>query len=511
MTDSVASTNQSGRDYKSARIEDRLFINGEFVPSLSGKKFDVSNPNNEKIVASVYEAGAEDVDVAVQAAKTAFPAWSALSAAERANYLNLLADAVEKNVEELSYLEAISMGKPCVGDSMCSLAQIALEQRLICTVFNAMAVQMLRYFASKALDIQGDTSLNTANFVNMSWRQPFGVCGAIIPWNVPLTALIQKIAPALAAGNTMVLKSSERSPLSSLLFGRLANDAGLPKGVLNILSGYGRPCGEAIARHMDIRKVSFTGSVIAGRAIKKAAAESNLKNVTLELGGKSPLVIFEDADLAKAAPAAAFSILCNSGQACIASSRVYVHADIAEKFIEEMKRAMIEFGRSGDACEAGTKRGPLADKVQFERVMSYLTYANETGLEMPIGGKREGSLGFFVEPTMVVNVPEDSRLMRDEIFGPVVCVNTFTDEAEVMRRANDSEFGLYASVFTKDISRALRIAKQLEAGSVGVNCTSPMLALDMPFGGFKQSGDGRELSKYATDYWTELKSVFISL
>lgn len=374
-----------------------------------------------------------------------------------------------------------------------------------------MAIHMLRYFASKAMDIQGDSSLNTANFVNMTWRQPFGVCGAIIPWNVPLTTFIQKVGPALAAGNTIVLKSSERSPLSVLVVGRLAAEIGLPKGVLNILSGYGRPCGEALARHMDVRKISFTGSVIAGRAIKKASAESNLKNVTLELGGKSPLVIFEDADIAKAAPAAALSILCNSGQACIASSRVYVHADIAKDFIEAMKTAMTEMGRSGDAVVEGTKRGPQADKEQFNRVMSYVDHAKETGIEMPIGGRREGTKGYFIEPTMAINVPEDNKLMTDEIFGPFVCVNTFTDEADVLRLANDSEFGLYASVYTRDISRALRIAKQLEAGSIGVNCTSPMLALDMPFGGFKQSGEGRELSKYATDYWTEVKSVFISL
>lgn len=374
-----------------------------------------------------------------------------------------------------------------------------------------MAVHMLRYFAGKALDIQGDTSLNTANFVNMTWRQPFGVCGAIIPWNVPTNSFVQKVGPALAAGNTIVVKSSERSPLSCLLFGRLAQEIGLPKGVLNILSGYGTPCGEAISRHMDIRKVSFTGSVIAGRAVQKGAAESNLKIVTLELGGKSPLVIFEDADIAKAAPAAAFSILCNSGQACIASSRVYVHADIAEKFISQMKEAMSSFGTCGDACASGTVRGPQADKVQFERVMSYISHAKETGLDVALGGKRQGSVGYFIEPTMLVNVPEDSKLVRDEIFGPVVVVNTFTDEVDVLKRANDTEFGLYASVFTRDISRAMRIAKQLEAGSVGVNCTSPMLALDMPFGGWKQSGQGREMSKYATDYWTELKTVFISL
>ena len=353
--------------------------------------------------------------------------------------------------------------------------------------------------------------MNTKDFVNITLRQPFGVCGGIIPWNVPLLMLINKVGPALVTGNTLVLKSSEKSPLSSLVIGRLCQEIGLPRGVLNILSGFGRPCGEAIAKHMDIRKVSFTGSVIAGRAVKKAAAESNLKNVTLELGGKSPLVIFDDADLAKAVPAAAFSILANSGQACIASSRVYVHANIADKFMEGMKAAMVQMGQSGDATTAGTRRGPQADKIQFDRVMGFLNLAKEEGLDMPIGGGREGDKGYFIEPTIIANAPEDSKVMKEEIFGPVVCINTFTDEEDVLKRANDTEYGLYASVFTKDISRALRVAKRLEAGSVGVNCTSPVMAIDMPFGGYKQSGDGRELSKYSTDYWTELKSVFIAL
>ncbi|OAL32104.1 hypothetical protein AYO20_08042 [Fonsecaea nubica] len=489
-----ATADAPAQGFQPKHIEDRLFINGEFVPSKSGKKFDIINPNNEKLAASVYEAGAEDVDEAVKAAQAAFPAWSALSAGERQAYVEKLADAMEKNIDEIGYLEAISMGKPYIGD-----------------FFGHVAVQILRYLASRALDVHGDSSLNTKDMVNITFRQPFGVCGAIIPWNAPLLMLVNKVGPALITGNTLVLKSSEKSPLSSLVVGRLCQEIGLPKGVLNILSGYGRPCGEAIAKHMDIRKVSFTGSVIAGRAVKKAAAESNLKNVTLELGGKSPLVIFDDADLAKAVPASAFSILANSGQACIASSRVYVHANIADKFMEAMKAAMVQMGTSGDATVAGTRRGPQADKIQFDRVMGYLNYAKENKLDIPIGGGREGTTGYFIEPTIIANAPEDSKVMKEEIFGPVVCINTFTDEEEVLKRANDTEYGLYASVFTKDISRALRVAKALEAGSVGVNCTSPTMAFDMPFGGFKQSGDGRELSRYATDYWTELKSVFISL
>ena len=263
---------------------------------------------------------------------------------------------------------------------------------------------------------------------------------------------------------------------------------------------------------MQIRKLSFTGSALAGRAIKKAAAESNLKNITLELGGKSPLIIFEDADLAKAVPAAAFSVLANSGQVCIASSRVYVHESISEKFLQEMEEKMGEMGKSGDPTKEGTLRGPQADKAQFERVMGFLEGAKTEGLDVRMGGGREeGKEGWFVEPTIIVGAPEGSRIMKEEVFGPVVCVSTFKDEGEVLDRANESEYGLYSSVFTKDISRAMRVAKRLEAGTVGVNCTSPMMAFDMPFGGWKGSGDGRELSRHAMEYWTELKSVLISL
>lgn len=263
---------------------------------------------------------------------------------------------------------------------------------------------------------------------------------------------------------------------------------------------------------MEIRKLSFTGSTATGRAIKKAAAESNLKNVTLELGGKSPLIIFEDADLSKAIPAAAYSILMNSGQACVASSRVYVHEKIADAFVEGMKGAMTQMGKSGDPLAEGTLRGPQADQLQFERVMGFLNLAKQEGINTALGGGRETDKeGYFIEPTIFRNVPEDSRVMREEIFGPVVAVNTFTDEDEVLKRANDTEYGLYGSLFTRDISRALRVAKQVEAGTVGINTTSPMMAIDMPFGGYKQSGEGREMSKHVFDHWTELKTVLIAL
>ncbi|KAL3291779.1 aldehyde dehydrogenase [Colletotrichum asianum] len=479
---------------KEMPIETRLFINGEFVPSRSGKTFDVYNPATEQKTASVFEADVGDVNDAVAAAKAAFPAWSDLAATERGAFLFKLADSMEKHFAEMSYLDAISMGKPVDSD-----------------VATAVAMSQLRYYAGKASDIQGDSSLNTPGMLNIVLRQPFGVCGAITPWNAPITMVVQKLGPALIAGNTLVLKSSEKAPLSPLVLAKCCQEIGLPKGVLNILNGFGRPCGEAIARHMDIRKVSFTGSTSTGRAIKKAAAESNLKKVTLELGGKSPLIIFEDADLEKAVPAAAFSILVNSGQACVASSRVFVHTAIADKFIDALKIEMDRVGAAGDPLGRGIQRGPQADKLQFDRVMGFLEEARTTGLEFVTGGGRVGDRGYFVQPTIIKNAPADSRVMKEEIFGPVMCINSFDDEEAVLGTANDTSYGLYASVYTKDISRALRIAKRFEAGNVGINCTSPTMTADMPFGGWKESGEGKEGSKFATDYWTELKSVYVAL
>ncbi|KAK2738891.1 putative aldehyde dehydrogenase [Colletotrichum kahawae] len=458
---------------KEMPTETRLFINGEFVPSRSGKTFDVFNPATEQKTASVFEADVEDVNDAVAAAKAAFPAWFDLAATERGAFLFKLADSMEKHFAEMSYLDDISMGKP--------------------------------------VDSDGDSSLNTPGMLNIVLRQPFGVCGAITPWNAPITMVVQKLGPALIAGNTLVLKSSEKAPLSPLVLAKCCQEIGLPKGVLNILNGFGRPCGEAIARHMDIRKISFTGSTSTGRAIKKAAAESNLKKVTLELGGKSPLIIFEDADLEKAVPAAAFSILVNSGQACVASSRVFVHSALADKFIDALKIEMDRVGAAGDPLGRGVQRGPQADRLQFDRVMGFLEEARTTGLEFVTGGGRVGDRGYFVQPTIIKNAPADSKVMKEEIFGPVMCINSFDDEEAVLGRANDTNYGLYASVYTRDISRALRIAKRFEAGNVGINCTSPTMTADMPFGGWKESGEGKEGSKYATDYWTELKSVYVAL
>ncbi|PGH21287.1 hypothetical protein AJ80_03337 [Polytolypa hystricis UAMH7299] len=507
-----------------SEIETRLFINNEFVTSIGGRKFDVINPATEEVTASVYEAEIPDVDRAVQAAADAFPAWSALGAFQRAECFYRLAELYEQSNTELARLEAVSMGKP-VGK---------YTEGTACARF-------LRYMAGKAADVQGESSLQTAGYVNVSFRQPYGVCAAIAPWNAPVTALTFKLAPAVLAGNTLVAKSSEKAPLTSLFLARLILRAGFPPGVINILSGTGPLCGAALASHMGIRKLSFTGSVGAGREIKKAAAASNLKNVTLELGGKSPMIVFNDADVQHAAVLSARSTLYNSGQVCTSSSRVYVHASIADDFCRRLVTALEELGanpplrstpeapgnsaiaRLGNPLAKSTVRGPQADKAQFDTIMGYLHGARESGYTILTGGDREvlssgrtgedahSSTGFFIQPTVIFNPPSSSAVMQEEIFGPVVCVAPFESEEEVLRLANDTEYGLYASVFTRDISRALRFVKGLESGAVGVNCTSPFMTHDMPFGGIKQSGEGRELGKRALDEWTEEKSVFIAL
>ncbi|CAD0110819.1 unnamed protein product, partial [Aureobasidium uvarum] len=488
------------------KIETRLFINNEFVESIKGQKFDVVNPYSEEVICSVYEALPEDVDRAVEAAEAALPAWSEMGAFARSAYYYKLADLLEASGPELAELEAKETGK---------IAAMYREYdlRLSIHIFGA---KLLRQFAGLALDLQGGTSLATPGHVNMVIRQPYGVCGAIVPWNIPVLAVVTKMAPALVTGNTLVVKSSEKSPLTALVLARLVKEAGFPPGVFNLLSGFGNPAGAAMASHLRISKIGFTGSGRTGRLIKEAAAKSNLKRVSLELGGKSPLVVFEDADLEQAVPSAAISILYMSGQVCIASSRLYVQSSIADVFQEKLTeciKAMSANPPEGiNPLSPEAKHSPQVDKAQFDNILRYLELAKESGGEIVLGGKKQTDKGYFIEPTIVRNPDHNSRISKEEIFGPVLCFNTFEDEDEVMQRANDTEYGLFASVYTKDLSRALRIAKRFESGMVGVNTTSPMAnALDMPFGGWKASGDGVDLSKAALDIWTQMKSIYIKI
>ncbi|KAE8383670.1 aldehyde dehydrogenase domain-containing protein [Aspergillus bertholletiae] len=470
-------------------IESRLFINGEFQPATGGKTFKLINPYTHEPVVDVHEANEQDVDKAVAAAKAAFPAWRDLAPDARGVYLRKLSDLITENTPTLACLESMSMGKP-----------VSLY------IDGKMAADSFAYYAEAGWHAQGTSSVNSPGILGLSLRQPYGVVGAIIPWNVPLALLSLKVAPALAAGNTVVIKSSEKAPLTSAFLAKLVAEAGFPPGVFNLISGFGNPAGSALASHMDVRCLSFTGSTATGQKIQIAAAKSNMKVVHMELGGKSPAIIFDDADIEDAAEKTRFSIHFTSGQTCFANSRIYVQESVADKFIATFKERFGAAARMGNPLEPTTNHGPQADKVQYERVKSYLEIGEKEG-KLTMGG--DGGNG-FIKPTVFENLPDDSRIMKEEVFGPVVTINTFKTEEEAIERANASEFGLYASVFTKDIDRAVRLSKLLEAGTVGVNCTSPTIVRDMPFGGYKQSGLGREGLLSGLDSYLETKTVLIS-
>ncbi|OQE29972.1 hypothetical protein PENSTE_c002G07638 [Penicillium steckii] len=474
-------------------FETRLFINGKFVEASDGGKFPLKSPTTGKEFVQVSEATEADTNAAVAAAKTAFPSWSQLSPSARGVYFKKLASLIRESHDELAELEALSMGRP------------------VSAYFESfIAAESLDHYAESGYDALGTSSLNTPGFVNMTLKQPYGVVGAIIPWNVPVLFLIGKSAPALMAGNTVVVKSSEKAPLTSAKVATLIEKAGFPPGVINILSGHGHISGNVMSHHMDIRVLSFTGSGRTGRIIQAAAAKSNLKNVILELGGKSPCIIFPDANIEKAVQQTKFSITMNTGQVCMANSRIYVHESIAEHFIELFKKSFADV-KSGDPLLPTTQQGPQADEIQYKQVNAYIEEAKKVG-KLALGAEpSQHQNGFFVPPTIFLETPEDARPMKEEIFGPVVHINTFRDEDEVVAKANDTEYGLYAAVYTKDVSRALRMAKKLESGSVGVNCTSPTGAKDMPFGGYKASGIGREGWTVSIDNYLETKSVLISV
>ncbi|KAJ0415334.1 Aldehyde/histidinol dehydrogenase [Aspergillus carlsbadensis] len=481
-----------------SEIETRLFIDGEFRAPTDGGTFPLTNPATLEQVALISEASIDDTNAAVAAAKAAFPSWSSLSPHERGTPMTRLADLVLENENELAHLEAISMGRPVSG------------------YWDAKAAaQKLRYFATCAWNAQGTTSLNTPGFVNMTLRQPYGVVAVIIPWNVPVYFFLNKVAPAIAAGNTVVLKSSEKAPLTSAKLAHLILAAGFPAGVINVLSGHGPISGSTLAHHMDVRLLSFTGSGRTGRLIQQAAAKSNLKNVIFELGGKSPAVVFPDADLAKAARETAYSIQWNSGQVCMANSRIYVHASVADKFVALFKERFRDVAM-GDPTDPSVNHGPQADEIQYNIVKQYIELGRQAG-ELILGGGggapgvKDGPAkrGYFVEPTIFTRTPEEARIMKEEIFGPVVNINVFEEEEDVIKVVNASEFGLYAAVYTRDVSRAMRMATAIEAGTVAINCTSPTGAFDMPFGGYKTSGIGREGIHHSIDSYLETKTVLM--
>jgi len=473
-----------------------LFINNEFVPSVSGKKFPTINPATGQVIAEVYEADKADVDKAVQAAKKCYEeVWSKTDGASRGLKMWKLADLIEAKKKELAEVEALDNGK-------------SFKMAFAGDVTGVVAV--LRYYAGWADKIHGKVMMDTPGFMNYTRHEPMGVVAGIVPWNFPLSMVSWKLGPALACGNCIIIKSSEKTPLSALQLGDLIVEAGFPPGCINILSGYGPTAGQAIVEHPDIRKVAFTGSTRTGRRIAEGAAKSNLKKVSLELGGKSPAIVFEDADLDNAIVWTNSGIYRNMGQVCAASSRVYVQESIAEKFLERYKQ-MTQTIKVGDQFDADATHGPQVDEIQFNTIMKYIkTGVEEDGATLVTGGKRHGDQGYFIEPTIFTNVKEDAKIMREEIFGPVVAINTFKTEEEVIKRANNTTYGLAACLFTKDVNRAIRVSNAIEAGSVYVNCHN-VVTRSSPFGGFKESGWGRELGEYALEMYTEVKTVKINL
>ena len=476
-------------------LQTKILINNQWVNSLSGKTFPTFNPSTGEEICQVAEADAADVDQAVTAARTAFEGpWRKMSAAERGRLLNRLADLIEANADQLARLETLDNGKPY---------HVARAADL------PLTIACYRYYAGWADKVQGKTIPIAGDYFCYTRHEPVGVVGQIIPWNFPLLMQAWKLGPALATGNTVVLKPAEQTPLSALRIGELAVEAGFPPGVLNILPGYGPTAGGAITRHMDIDKVAFTGSTEVGHIIMEGAAKSNLKRVSLELGGKSPNIVFADADFEEAIEGAHFGLFFNHGQCCTAGSRLFVEEKCYDEFVERSV-ARVKKRVVGNPFDRTTDQGPQVDEAQMEKILSYIESGKQEGASLLAGGKRFGDKGYFVEPTVFADVQDNMKIAREEIFGPVMSIIKFKSIEEVVKRANATVYGLAAAVWTRDIGKAHAIANSVRAGTVWVNCYNVFDA-GAPFGGFKQSGIGRELGEYGLQQYTEVKTVTVKL
>jgi phenylacetaldehyde dehydrogenase len=480
----------------------KVLIDGRWIPAKSGETFDVFNPANGQHITRAAACTKPDVDAAVAAARKAFDEgpWPRMTPSERGKIIWRIGDLILQNLEELAQLESLDNGKPI---AVARAADVPL------------AADLFHYMAGWATKIEGHTiSLSVpytpgAEYHAYTRREPIGVVGQIIPWNFPLLMAAWKLGPALATGCTIVLKLAEETPLSGLRLAELCQEAGIPDGVLNVLTGFGEPCGAPLAAHPQVDKVAFTGSTEVGKLIVKAAA-NDLKKVTLELGGKSPNIILEDADLETAIPGAANAIFFNQGQCCCAGSRLFVH----QRVYDEVVGGVTEFAKNivvGPGLDVRTQLGPLVSQTQLERVSGYLRSGVEEGAKATTGGRRIGESGYFVEPTVLVNTSNDMKVYREEIFGPVVTAIPFKDaDADLLKRANDTNYGLAAGIYTRDIGKAHRIANRLRAGTVWINCYNIFDAA-LPFGGYKQSGWGREMGHAALNNYLETKAVCASL
>lgn len=479
----------------------RLLIDGRWQSALSNETFATLDPATGEEICSVPAGGKEDIDLAVKAARKAFESgpWPALTASERGRLLWKVADLLEKNLEEFAALESLDNGKP---QAVARAADVPL------------AVDLFRYMAGWATKIHGHTfPLSVpyapgAQFLAYTQREPIGVVGQIIPWNFPLLMAAWKLGPALATGCTVVLKPAEQTPLTALRLGELFVEAGFPAGVVNIVTGLGETAGAALAGHPGIDKIAFTGSTEVGKLIVKAAA-NDLKKVSLELGGKSPNIVLEDADVENAIAGAASAVFFNHGQCCCAGSRLYVHAKLFDKVVDGVAMAAKKI-KLGPGSAKDTDMGPLVSSEQLNRVVGFLNSGVSEGAKPLAGGARHGTKGYFVQPTVLVNTKPGMSVLEEEIFGPVVCAVPFKDEEEVLKAANNNIYGLAAAVWSKDISKAHRMAKGIRAGTVWVNCYNIFDAA-LPFGGYKQSGWGREMGAEALELYTETKSVCVKL
>lgn len=477
----------------------QLFIDGKWVDAESGKTFSTPNPSTGETLAEVAEADKADIDKAVAAARRAFEGkWSKLSARERGRLLYKLSQLIEAKSQELAALETADNGKPIRESGYVDLPQV---------------VENFEYFAGWATKIEGETIPVPGQMFNYTLRQPLGVCGQIIPWNFPLLMAAWKLAPALAAGNTIVLKPAEQTPVTAMELGKLIQEAGFPDGVVNIVPGYGETAGAALASHPGIDKIAFTGSTEVGKIIARSAAE-NLTKVTLELGGKAPNIVFADADIDQAVNGAMMGIFFNQGQVCCAGSRLFLDERVKDEFLERFK-ARAEKVVVGDPMDKATQMGPQVSEEQLTRIKGYVDIARGEGANVLTGGcppQLEGNFqkGYFFQPTVFSEVQNKMRVAQEEIFGPVVSVITFKDEKELLQQANETVYGLSAGIWTKDITRAHRFARDINAGTVWIN-TFNMFNAASPFGGFKQSGYGREMGKHALELYTHVKSVWVDL
>lgn len=477
-------------------MRNKLFIDGQWRAPVNGGTFPVVNPATEEVIHLAPAGTAEDIDLAVKAARRAFDSgpWPRMSGRERARYLRAIAETILERKQELGRLEVIDNGKPLPE------AVWDMEDTAGCFSFYATLAEELDDHPEETI------TLSEPRFSSKVVREPIGVAGAIVPWNYPLLMASWKVAPALAAGCTMVLKPSELTPLTALELAAIAEEVGLPPGVLNVVTGLGPDAGQPLSEHPGVDKLAFTGSVPTGAKIMAAAAR-DIKNVSLELGGKSPFVVFADSDIDKAVEWIMFGIFWNQGQVCSATSRVLVEESLYPALMERLIAEAAKI-RIGDGLQDGTLLGPLVSKGQYDKVLAMIERGRSEGATIAHGGKRPKGLdtGYFLEPTILTNMGEDDVVWREEIFGPVVCVKTFADETDAIRMANDSRFGLAAAVMSRDKARCERVARAFRAGIVWINCSQPTFT-EAPWGGYKQSGIGRELGRWGLNNYLEVKQI----